>query len=86
MAFIGTGLLAVGLMFEITGRAGSDATAPVLEWSAHAQADTVGGIALMSAGLCFITIAALLTPWRPPPVALWISSRGAMVSIGAQWP
>ena len=81
MAYIGTGLLAVGLMFEITGRAGADAKAPVLEWREHAQADTIGGIALMSAGLCFITIAALLTPWRLPPVGLGLTTGGVMVVI-----
>ena len=86
MAVIGTGFLAVGLMFEITGRAATDPRAPVLEWSKHAQADTIGGIALMSAGLCFITIAALLTPWRLPPVALWVTPGGAMVSMGAPLP
>lgn len=86
MAFLGTGFLAAGLAFEITGRAGSDPRAPVLEWSAHAQSDTVGGIALMGAGLCLITIAALLTRWHFPSLAVWATPGGAMVAIGAPLP
>lgn len=86
LAFVGTGFLAVGLAFEITGRAGADPRAPVLEWSAHAQADTIGGIALMGAGLCLVTIAALLTPWHLPPLALWATPGGVMVAVGAPLP
>lgn len=86
MAVVGTGMLTVGLMFEITGRAGSDPIAPVPEWGAHAQANTLGGFALMGAGLCLVTIAALLTPWRLPPLAVWPTAGGAMVGIGARLP
>lgn len=86
MAFVGTSLLGLGLAFEITGRAGADPRAPVLEWSSHAQANTIGGIALMGAGLCLITIAALLTPWHFPSLAVWATPGGAMVALGARWP
>lgn len=86
LAFVGTGFLTLGLAFEITGRAGADPRAPVLEWSAHAQANTVGGLALMGGGLCLLSIAALLTPWHFPSLAVWATPGGAMVGLGARWP
>ena len=86
LAFVGTGFLTVGLAFEITGRAGADPKAPVLAWSEHAQANTLGGIALMGAGLCLITIAALLTPWHFPTLAISPMPGGAMLALGARFP
>jgi hypothetical protein len=87
LAFVGVAFLGVGLGFEITGRAGADPRAPVLEWSAHAQADTVGGIALMGAGLCLVTIAAILTPWHFPSLAVWVTPGGGVAfALGAQLP
>lgn len=69
-AFAGVGLLAMGLGFAVTGLAGSDPLTPAYEWSRTAPANTVGGLALMSVGLCLITIAVLLTPWARP-LAHW---------------
>lgn len=86
LAFVGAGLVATGLAFEITGRAGSDPRAPVFEWRANAQANIVGGLALIGAGLCFITVAALLTRWQLPAVSLSVTPDGARVALGATWP
>ncbi len=84
MAFLGAGLMTVGLGFEITGRAATDPRAPVLEWSSHAQSDTIGGIALIGAGLCLVTIAALLTRWHFPSLALRADRKSALFAMS--WP
>lgn len=86
LAWVGVGLIGVGLGFELTGRAGADARAPVPEWREHAAQYSVGGIALMGAGLCVVTIAALLTPWHFPSLALGISPGGASVAVVVRWP
>lgn len=86
LAFVGAGMVTTGLAFEITGRAGSDPRAPVLELRANAQANLVGGLSLMGAGLCLITIAAALTRWRLPAVSLWVTPDGARVAVGTKWP
>ncbi|MDP1829344.1 MAG: hypothetical protein Q8L48_39125 [Archangium sp.] len=86
LAYVGTGFLAVGLAFEITGRAGADPKAPVLAWSEHAQANTIGGIALMGAGLCLVTIAALLTPWHFPTLSISPSAGGVTFAFGGRFP
>ena len=85
MAFVGVGLLAMGVGFEITGLAGGSSVAPVSEWAATAHSNTVGGIALMSAGLCFITIAALLTNWLPPK-GVWVAASSGGVVVGGVFP
>lgn len=84
LAFIGAGLMGVGLGFEITGRAATDPRAPVLEWRSHAQSNTIGGIALIGTGLCLVTIAALLTRWHFPSLALRAGPRGALITVS--WP
>ena len=86
LAFVGAGLVAAGLGFEITGRAGSDPRAPVHEWRPHAQANIVGGLSLIGVGLCFITIAAVLTRWRPSTISWSVTPGGARVALGATWP
>ena len=86
LAFVGAGLVTTGLGFELTGRAGSDPRAPVQEWRLHAQANIVGGVSLIAVGLCFITIAAVLTRWRPPAVSFALTPHGARVALGATWP
>lgn len=75
MAFSGAGLLAAGLAFEITGAGAPASTAPDL-----AAAQTVGGVALMSVGLCFLAIAAVLTPWNAP-FSLMVTPTGALLSV-----
>lgn len=84
-AFAGAGLLAMGLGFAVTGLAGSDPQTPAYEWSRTAPANTVGGIALMSVGLCLITIAALLTPWARPS-ARWLAANAAGLGLGVRLP
>lgn len=86
LAFVGAGLLAAGLAFEINGQVGADPRAQVLEWQSQAQSHIVGGIALMGAGACLITIAALLTPWRAPAVSIWVSPSGATAAFRVALP
>lgn len=86
LAWAGVGLISVGLGFELTGRAGADPRAPVLAWSERATSYSVGGIALLGAGLCLVTIAALLTPWHFPALALSVSPSGASVAVAVRWP
>ncbi len=86
LAWTGVGLIGVGVGFGITGLAGSNARAPVLEWREDAARYSVGGIALIGAGLCLVTIAALLTPWHFPALALFISPGGASVAVAVRWP
>ncbi len=86
LAFVGAGLVATGLGFEITGRAGSDPRALVHEWRANAQSNSVGGLSLIAVGLCLITIAAVLTRWKLPAVSLSVTPDGARLALGANWP
>jgi energy-converting hydrogenase Eha subunit A len=73
-AFSGAGLLTLGVVFEIIGRT---------QGSAH---DTIGAVGLISAGLSLITVAALLTPWRIPNVAIVPTpGGGVMFAFGGQW-
>ena len=85
LAFVGAGLVAAGLGFEITGRAGSDPRAPVYEWRPNAQANIVGGLSLIAAGLCLITVAAALTRWQVPSVSLQVTPDGARLALGVTW-
>lgn len=86
LAFAGAGMITAGLGLEFTGRAGSDPRAPVPEWSKDAAFYSVGGIALMGAGLCVVTIAALLTPWHFPSLAFSFSPSSASVAVAVRWP
>lgn len=86
LAFTGAGLISVGLALELTGRAGSDPRAPVPEWSQNASFFSVGGIAMAGAGLCLVTIAALLTPWHLPSLAFSWSANSAAVAVAVRWP
>lgn len=86
LAWAGVGLISAGLGLELTGRAGADPRAPVLEWREHAAQYSVGGIALAGAGLCLVTIAALLTPWHFPALSLSFSASGASVAVAVRWP
>lgn len=75
-AWLGAALLTVGVAVEFTGQAGLDPRAPVTAWADAAPLNIVGGFGLIGAGLGFITIAAVLTPWGAPPVALWLDGHG----------
>ncbi|MDP2274078.1 MAG: hypothetical protein Q8N23_35990 [Archangium sp.] len=86
LAFVGAGLVTAGLGFEISGRAGRDPRAPVYEWRPNAEANIVGGLSLIAAGLCLITIAAVLTRWQVPAVSLSVTPGGARLALGATWP
>ncbi len=86
LAFVGAGMVVAGLGFEITGRAGSDPRAPVYEWRPNARANIVGGLSLIAAGLCLITIAAVLTRWQVPAISLSVTPDGARLALGATWP
>ena len=86
LAFAGAGLIGAGLAFEFTGRAGADRLAPVPEWRKDAAFYSVGGIAMAGAGLCLVTLAALLTPWHFPSLAFSWSARGATVAVAVRWP
>lgn len=86
LAFVGAGLVAAGLGFEIAGRAGRDPRAKVYELRPNAEANIVGGLSLIAAGLCLITVAAVLTRWRVPAVSLWVTPDGARLALGASWP
>ena len=71
-AALGFSLVGFGVGYELSARAGP------AEFALHAEANTVGGVGLMSMGLCLLLIAAVLTEWRFP-------ARGPLV-LGAQWP
>lgn len=75
-AWLGAALLTLGVAVEFTGQAGLDPRAPVTAWADAAPLNIVGGFGLIGAGLGFITIAAVLTPWGAPPVALWLDGHG----------
>jgi|GEM_PF-6457114 hypothetical protein len=77
-AFVGAGFLTAGVAFEI---AASDRTL-----AQYAVSNTIGGIALMAAGLCFITIAAVLTTWHFPSLSVWATAGGAGLVVSAPWP
>lgn len=83
MAFAGAALLGVGVGFELTGRAAKDRNVPGADL---ADSNIVGGLAMMGAGLCLLTIAALLTRWDLPALGVSVTPGGAMVAFGAQWP
>ena len=73
-AFSGAGLLTLGVVFELVGR------------TQHSPHDTIGAVGLISAGLSLITVAALLTPWRIPNVALVLTpGGGVMLAFGGPW-
>lgn len=86
LAFVGAGMIGAGLGLELTGRAGSDPRAPVPEWSQDAAFFSVGGIAMTGAGLCLVAIAALLTPWQSPSLAISWSAHGVSVAVAVRWP
>ena len=71
-ASLGFALGGLGVGFEISGRARPAESNP------RAEANTVGGVALISMGLCLFLIAAALSEWRFAP-------KGPLV-LGVQWP
>lgn len=86
-AWLGAGLVTLGVAVEFTGQAGLDPRAPVTAWADAAPLNVVGGLGLMGAGLGFIIIAVLTTPWaQPPPVALWLDGHGAGLTVRWQLP
>lgn len=85
LAFVGAGMIGAGLGLELTGRAGADPRAPVPEWRQDAAFFSVGGVAMAGAGLCLVTIAALLTPWHFPSLSVSWSANGASVAVAVRW-
>ena len=81
LAFVGAGFVAAGIGFEIASSAN-----PAGPTSVEAQRQQVGGIALISSGLSLLIIAALLTPWTGPKLALWANGHGGGLTWMAQWP
>ncbi|MFZ5441411.1 MAG: hypothetical protein ACOZQL_15490 [Myxococcota bacterium] len=75
-AWLGATMITLGIAVEFTGQAGLDPRAPVTAWAEAAPLNIVGGFALIGAGLGFVTIAAVRTPWRAPPLALWLDGHG----------
>ncbi len=81
-ALLGGALVLAGVGFELTGRVDVD----LPERTFLARGNSIGGVALVSAGFCVLTLAALLMPAHRPAVALSVSPAGALVLVGGTFP
>lgn len=77
--------MGVGLGLELHGRLRVPPGTPLEAWDPTARFDVVGGTALLGAGLCLLTLSALVLQHRTPALEVWAGPGGGGVRLGVRF-
>lgn len=86
VSVVGAALMGAGLGVELSARLQGDASQPVSAWSEDLRARVAGGVGLTGAGLCLLTLAALVGQHRLPSLAFWPTPGGLTFTVSLRWP